>query len=50
LVRVAGTFVASGGYALSLLFSTAAWSAAWLIFVIVYWPILTRPRIDGRPG
>jgi uncharacterized protein involved in response to NO len=26
------------------------WSLAWLIFAIVYWPILTRPRLDGRPG
>lgn len=26
------------------------WSAAFAIFVIVYMPILTQPRIDGRPG
>lgn len=50
LVRVTGTFTAPAWYAASLILSTAAWSAAWLIFVIVYWPILTRPRIDGRPG
>lgn len=50
LVRVAGTFLATKGYAASLLLATVAWSAAWLIFVVVYWPILTGPRIDGRPG
>jgi len=50
LIRVAGTFAPAAGYAVSLLLSTAAWSSAWLIFVAVYWPILTRPRIDGRPG
>lgn len=50
LVRVAGTFLATQGYAASLLLATVAWSAAWLIFVVVYWPILTGPRIDGRPG
>jgi uncharacterized protein involved in response to NO len=27
-----------------------AWSLAWLLFAIVYFPILTRPRSDGRPG
>jgi uncharacterized protein involved in response to NO len=26
------------------------WIAAFLMFVIVYAPILTRPRIDGQPG
>lgn len=26
------------------------WTAAWLAFVVIYWPILTRPRADGRPG
>ncbi|RUO63795.1 NnrS family protein [Pseudidiomarina insulisalsae] len=27
-----------------------AWSLAYLIYVVVYLPILTRPRADGRPG
>lgn len=26
------------------------WSLAWLIFVLVYFPVLTKPRADGRPG
>jgi uncharacterized protein involved in response to NO len=26
------------------------WSAGYLLFIIDYWPILTRPRRDGRPG
>ncbi len=26
------------------------WSVAFLIFAVVYIPILTRPRADGRPG
>jgi uncharacterized protein involved in response to NO len=30
--------------------SGTLWSAAFLIFVIIYTPILTQPRIDGRPG
>jgi uncharacterized protein involved in response to NO len=34
----------------SLTGSGALWSLAFLIFAIVYLPILTRPRVDGRPG
>ena len=26
------------------------WALAWLLFVVVYLPILTKPRADGRPG
>jgi uncharacterized protein involved in response to NO len=34
----------------SLMGSGALWSAAFLLFAIVYLPILSRPRADGRPG
>ncbi len=30
--------------------SGALWIAAFLIFAVIYAPILTQPRIDGRPG
>ena len=30
--------------------SGLAWGAAFVVFVFGYWPILTSPRIDGRPG
>jgi len=33
-----------------IMLSGAAWSLAYLAFVVVYTPILVRPRIDGRPG
>jgi len=26
------------------------WALAWVIFVVVYFPIVTRPRADGRAG
>lgn len=29
--------------------SGVLWAAGFLLFTVVYWPILTRPRIDGRP-
>jgi uncharacterized protein involved in response to NO len=34
----------------SLMGSGALWSLAFLLFTIVYLPILGRPRADGRPG
>lgn len=30
--------------------SALAWAAAFGLFLIIYWPILSRPRVDGRPG
>lgn len=30
--------------------SALAWTLAFGLFCRVYWPVLTRPRIDGRPG
>lgn len=49
LVRVFG---ASTGldYALVLAAAATLWSAAFVVFVAVYAPILTGPRADGRAG
>ncbi|EGG98391.1 NnrS protein involved in response to NO [gamma proteobacterium IMCC2047] len=30
--------------------SIALWVAGFSIFVLCYFPILTKPRLDGRPG
>ena len=34
----------------AVLWSAALWSAGFGLYAICYWPILTRPRIDGKPG
>jgi uncharacterized protein involved in response to NO len=34
----------------SLMGSGVLWSLAFAFFAIVYWPILSRPRADGRAG
>ena len=26
------------------------WAAAFWLFTVLYWPILTRPRVDGKEG
>jgi uncharacterized protein involved in response to NO len=36
--------------AVSLMGSGALWSLAFAFFVVIYWPILSRPRADGRAG
>ncbi|MEO8311867.1 MAG: NnrS family protein [Caldimonas sp.] len=30
--------------------SALLWSAGFALYAIRYWPVLTRPRLDGRPG
>ncbi|OAN44710.1 hypothetical protein A6A04_07755 [Paramagnetospirillum marisnigri] len=27
-----------------------AWTAGWLVYAVVYFPVTTQPRADGRPG
>lgn len=34
----------------AVLAAGALWSLGYAVFAAVYWPILTRPRVDGRPG
>jgi uncharacterized protein involved in response to NO len=34
----------------AILCSAALWSAAFGIYTVRYWPILTRARLDGKPG
>lgn len=37
-------------YRVGLLVAATGWSLAFATFTLIYWPILTRPRADGRPG
>ncbi|MBL8381524.1 MAG: NnrS family protein [Burkholderiales bacterium] len=50
LVRVGVPLVAPGAYLASVQVSGLLWSAGFALFALRYWPILTRPRVDGRPG
>jgi uncharacterized protein involved in response to NO len=33
-----------------LMIGGALWAAAFALYAVLYWPILTRPRVDGQPG
>lgn len=34
----------------AVLGSAALWSAGFGLYAVRYWPVLSRPRLDGRPG
>lgn len=50
VVRVAGGLLAPQHYLLSVQASGLLWAMAFGLFAARYWPVLTRPRIDGKPG
>jgi uncharacterized protein involved in response to NO len=50
LIRVVAPWIWTAGYFRVLLIAGCCWSAAFAIFVVVYAPILTRPRADGKAG
>ncbi|MDQ2076410.1 NnrS family protein [Marinimicrobium sp. ABcell2] len=37
-------------YAVGVTLSALGWILAFALFVVLYWPILSSPRADGRPG
>ena len=50
VARILGTIVPANLFKVTIIISVITWSTAFLIFLYVYWPILTRPRADGKPG
>ena len=49
-VRVFLPLLLPSAYMIAVMLSAVLWSAAFIVFVIAYYPILTRPRLDGQPG
>lgn len=50
LVRVFGGLLLPAAYLPSLEFSGVLWAAAFALYAVRYWSVLTRARIDGKPG
>ena len=50
VVRVFGGIASPGLYMASVQLSALLWAAAFGLYAVRYWPVLTRPRLDGRPG
>ena len=50
VARVLASSVAAVAYREAMIVSGALWTLAFAVFLYRYWAILTRPRVDGRPG
>jgi uncharacterized protein involved in response to NO len=50
VVRVFGPLLLPSFYAGCVLLSAAAWSAGFGWYAVHYWSVLTRARVDGKPG
>ena len=49
-VRVLVPIVAPAAYAASVVASAALWGAAFTLFCLTYYPMLSSPRLDGEAG
>jgi uncharacterized protein involved in response to NO len=50
LVRVGVPLVAPDGWLYAIVASAMLWSAGFGLYALRYGPVLTRPRLDGKPG
>lgn len=50
VIRVFGGMVSPALYLPSIQVSGVLWSAAFGLYAVRYWPVLSRPRLDGKPG
>jgi uncharacterized protein involved in response to NO len=49
-IRVLGGMLLPGAYLVTVVASGICWSAAFALYAVRYWPVLSRPRLDGKPG
>jgi uncharacterized protein involved in response to NO len=49
-VRVVVPLLVPSWYLAALIVAGTLWSSVFLAFLVIYLPILTSPRLDGRPG
>jgi uncharacterized protein involved in response to NO len=50
LVRVVLPLAAPALMQQAILGSALLWSGGFALYAVRYWPVLTKPRVDGRPG
>ena len=50
LVRVLAPAFPGANYLWTVVLAALLWLAAFALFLVVYTPILFRPRADGKPG
>lgn len=50
IVRVFGGLFFPPHYVTTVVVAGLAWAAAFALYAVLYWPVLSRPRLDGKPG
>jgi uncharacterized protein involved in response to NO len=50
LVRILVPLVAPSHTVAAMLYSGAFWTLGFGLYAVRYWSVLTRPRLDGKPG
>ncbi|GGO70507.1 NnrS family protein [Bowmanella pacifica] len=50
LVRTLGSWLLHQQILTVFVLASILWCLGFAIFTVVYWPVLTRPRVDGKPG
>ena len=50
VIRVFGGMLMPSAYVVTVVASGICWSAAFALYAVRYWPVLSRPRLDGKPG
>jgi uncharacterized protein involved in response to NO len=50
VIRVFGGLTVPGYYLATVILSGLCWSAAFALYAVRYWPVLSRPRLDGKAG
>lgn len=50
IIRVFGGIASPDLYRVSIELSGLLWAGAFGLYALRYWPVLTRPRLDGKPG
>ena len=50
VVRVVPPLIAPALTVHAVLCSAVLWSAGFALYAVRYWAVLSRPRLDGRPG
>jgi uncharacterized protein involved in response to NO len=48
--RVIVPLLAPGWYFTALVASAGLWTAAFVLYLVAYLPVLVTPRVDGKPG
>ena len=50
VIRVFGGMMAPADYPFTVIASGICWSLGFALYAVRYWPVLSRARLDGKPG